>query len=411
MEQRHSGKGDNVAGNKIVNVRAKYLFFIGLLLLLILVSYFLYEVNSRVPKSKVAITKAYVNSSDSSLKEPRQKIDSIIESDLLASNFPSGKRMKGDTLQTSVLNQESIDSPQAITYNSKKLKASSHELLNLRRHAVAELLKSKASKFEFDIAVENNDVGYFGKSTFPEITFVLQNKGNIDAYLHEFEVEVVDLKLDRSPVLEITSMCCTDDDSPMVVCTLYNHGYGRAMNLQFHTDDQILAMLEPYLNIMKQTTIEGDSEIEVFRLPLSEFDSLIGQKHGYQLDLEILYDDVYKKSHRFSKKMTIDKWDCCHCPASALHSEVMYVTLFDFPRNNPAELTSKTYLINRDVPIKGLDLFKIKVGANKSCSFSSIFKFKVDDYLVVSDTFHLKVWNPSNSYVQYFDGQEIVFEK
>ena len=388
MSQNHFGKGDNVNGNKIINlVLDNKIIAVLLLVFTVIVSGYIY-VNQRKSDVDLVDVKIPIGSNpDRTLTEK--------DLDNLGGYFTTDANKTGES---SIANKTSSE----ITVDSSDQISSSNTSSSIKRPRKTP--NTNTSTLE---------VSESKSSTFPEYTFVLRNSGNLEGIITAFVVELVDVKIDSTPIIVFERPFSSP--SKLIV---KNIGWGDATNFQYSFKNapefsiQDTSILRTIPNTPLTITNGGRrviyladiDEITRGKDGLSDwlFDPIV---HDHPIVINYSYHSPYGDIYTDSIKIRQEG------PPSGMFPDVSYICKFDIS-DGKINHTKRYDNISRNIPAYGSDIFSVMVGVIQSCSGRIRFKFKIDDYWVTSEEFKYTIRNPVGSYINnnYKDGSHIINE-
>ncbi len=271
---------------------------------------------------------------------------------------------------------------------------------------------------------------------FPTIDFKFQNQGNATAFLWQFGIEVLHVKIDPTPVLD----CEADVENNALVLRAKNNGWGPAHNCCIQLEEPLLSLLYSEDARQYKGSIQSGESQEIYRFSKAVADAKQFQsvserfenlsiddrwqikKHGLLLttmDVSWSCNDAQHKGklqvrpHHHVAKETW--WDIIlteigfekvsyrdHRGYMLLPSDTTYGAII-----NPLKGTrERMYPVSRKIPSGDVDRFHIMIGSTMSCYLQIRFKFFIGrDIVVESEAFDIQVWNPRNP------GWHLLYEK
>lgn len=296
-------------------------------------------------------------------------------------------------------------------------------------------------------------------SPFPIIDFKFQNTGSATAFLWKFTVKILDIEIDRTPVLRhfigLTPLNVDSrksrnkirfvDDSceAKLTVTTRNDGWGCALGCEVQVSELPLKPLFTESARTFRGNIESEQSLITISLDPStlnqEYFTNALQKHYEEranTSLRAIYDlnDIPegclplrtpKVRSTFQDIHGISHEDVQHASTASLSGDCvggLYLNRSSFKwinyRNfglscdsillpsavyyvslNPEmQVSQHSYSISHKIPSGDVERFHIMIGSSKSCKAALRFEFSVDsESAIISDEFHVKISNPMNS--------------
>jgi hypothetical protein len=383
MSQNHFGKGDNVRGDKIINlVLGNKIVMALLLIFIILVSGYFYLSQKKSDVDLVDVKTPVESSTD---PKNERNPDNV------------GQHMISDTIKTG----ESII---ANKIPSEKKDDSQDQISSANTALSTTIPKANTSTLEVSESESGN---------FPEYTFILRNSGNLEGIISAFVVELLEVKIDSTPNIVFNRPF----GSPAMLM-VKNIGWGDARNFQYSFSNSPEFSAEDTSVLLRKPntpwTITSGAGHYIYRVDVNEFkpkghglsDWLFDHiRNEYPLPVYYSYrgsnGDFYEDSDKILQEG----------PPSGMFSDISYISKFDISDGEPTQ-TKRYDNISRNIPANGSDIFSVMVGVKQSCSGRIRFKFNIDGYWVISEEFEYAIRNPIGSFInsKYQDGDQIINE-
>jgi len=238
------------------------------------------------------------------------------------------------------------------------------------------------------------------KYKFPSIDFKFRNTGNAVAFLWEFSLDIIDIKVNIEPVLSFDSYI---DNSGNLVIEVKNTGWGDAKNVHVKIKNEILNSCFSENECEFSGEIKSNERKEIFLFNGNRVANKLNQKID-QISVVCSYSDEDNNEYTDEyyvrgKKMEIGEngfQEIHHPPIrhQMAPSDEIYITYVD-----PDKLEKEIpYPISRKILSGDVERFHIMVGSNKSCKVSLRFVFKVDkSEIITSEVFEISIYNPIGS--------------
>jgi hypothetical protein len=278
--------------------------------------------------------------------------------------------------------------------------------------------------------IQIDDVGD-GSYAFPTIDFKFHNPGGTSAVLWQFAIEVLEAKLDLTPVLAFTFGVGFKRSTrgPLVrggypaggelVISMVNHGWGQASDCEAILDEPTLNQFFSEDQRRFIGGIESQEKKQILRLSLNRDNEQFPRIPIHELSLKWRCKDANGQMLE-GQDLAQGRGDLgelylspsgfeyhrMHAVYEKLFSDVTYCTIID-PLLGAHE---RAYPISRVIPPGEAERFHILVGATRSAALRLRFRFSIGkDAVVTSDEFTIHIWNPSGSGwdSDYIDGQQV----
>lgn len=277
------------------------------------------------------------------------------------------------------------------------------------------------------------------KYLFPTIDFNFQNTGRATASLWQFSTCVLDVEIDKTPVLNFR--VDIEGDNLIVIAT--NNGWGTADDCEIQIDEPLLNRLFTDLERQYKGEIANGDSLNILSLSkrssnTAEFEAMKEEfkdvSHyspeppfhqsirGIRLGVmnvrwtgKDAHGNTYQDQERikcFDREgeyvITDNGFFKTRNPRTGggAYSDVTYSTIID-PMKGPHEYK---YPFRRKIPSGDTERFHVMIGASMSCHLRMKLKFYVDQAQVIeSDELNLEIWNPRDSHwhYPYRDGEEL----
>ncbi|RLI49373.1 MAG: hypothetical protein DRP09_20700 [Candidatus Thorarchaeota archaeon] len=306
------------------------------------------------------------------------------------------------------------------------------------------------------------------KFGFPVIDFKFQNQSNIAVFLWRFELEVLHLEIDPTPVLEFTGHIVSAKHlgvgawegvrGPLMVSVI-NHGWGTAHNFQAELHERVLDSMFPKPTRQFSGDVESGEKRSIYILTkemadIKKLHSILNDHNNSwcnETALRIAGVEEPKDLYQFRYSFGIVTWSCIDQTGKRLEgkdsvqfpshwgtqefyltakgefvqvfsmliggtgkeagfdSDILYCTLLDTSK----EVQRRIYPVSRRIPPRDLDRFHVMVACEKSCYVKLKFRFFIDDFTIESDEYELHIWHPRNYTLLdgYKDGKVIRFDR
>lgn len=263
----------------------------------------------------------------------------------------------------------------------------------------------------------NIEITNIKDSGFPAIDFCFMNKRNITAHLIEFRLKILNIEIDKSPVLNFvfdvedsSGKSLYANSTGRLIITATNDGWGDFTG-SLTLGNSILEDLFPAEDFHFDGTIRPGESTKIvilgpYRMNREKFTEIAEPKK---------FDPPYEESLSIKElsvsKIRVESSISPHGHALFLTSrgfvfekhylnyhlsilETAYCTLINVDEKN----FEKKYRISRKVATGDIDRFHIQIGATKSSFINLKFQFIVDkDQIVDSEEFKIHIRNPQNS--------------
>jgi len=309
-----------------------------------------------------------------------------------------------------------------------------------------------------DVTLTYQELGV--KFDFPVVDFKFQNRSDIAAFLWKFELEILHIEIDSTPVLSLYQddesferkfvgrLCVEIGD---LVIKIVNNGWGAAKDLRVELTHWILDKIFPKSSReFRFHSIEsGGSGVCVLdkgSIDTKAVQALFSDPKcaGFGVDEKyIMWKNLANEKGDIVWEKLVSGIKCSKdfCRIYGIEARLSYVDERGLQYNEKVKVPAgifltrngdffeaeehiippclveagfhsdmmyctlvnvsqgkykRVYNISRRIPPRDLDRFHVMIACEKSCYLKSRFIFYIDDLVIKSKTFNIHIWNPRN---------------
>lgn len=265
---------------------------------------------------------------------------------------------------------------------------------------------------------------------FPVVHFSLRNELKTPLEVSEFCINVHEVKLDKTPVLEFNYHVIANENisqhyvfEPIGDLEIYgiNKGYGSALNCKVQIAEPELQQFFTYENLECILDIPSGQNLTVCKLPVKFPNGITTRFSLSKINLKATYEDEYNRPHSAEFEAG-SKWNDCkleldgngfhlhHFRSTKIQMMMMprkyYCAMIDFEKG----IHQRIYPRERVTEPNTTDNLQIMIGCNKSATLTLSFSLKTSEgEIIETDKFNLQIYNPKEEFRphQCFDSEQL----